>query len=102
MGGAFQRALAAAGLVVALGAAAPAKPEHGGKSHPDKHETEQPVAPSADRDGSPASYRSPDVGYDARTRRMADCLATYPRYDPSSDRIKVRPGVSRPCPLPHR
>ncbi|WP_374472807.1 hypothetical protein [Phenylobacterium sp.] len=50
----------------------------------------------------PASDRGPilEKGYTARHRRIADCLATYPGYDPKTDRIEVAPGVTRPCRLP--
>lgn len=59
-------------------------------------------APSAERMGAPASYRSPSLGhgYSERDRRMLDCLASSNgRYDPASDRIQVRPGVTRKCEL---
>lgn len=58
----------------------------------------KPQARSAERAGAPASYRTEaGHGYSARDRRMLDCLASDPRYDPRSDRIHVRPGVTRPC-----
>lgn len=49
----------------------------------------------------PAAYRGAVVGhgYSARARRIADCLATYPNYDPKTDRVKVAPGVTRRCAL---
>lgn len=58
-------------------------------------------AMSADRFGVVASDRAPAQGhgYDARSRHIADCLATYPNYDPETDRVQVRPGVSRRCGL---
>jgi hypothetical protein len=59
-------------------------------------------APSAERMGTPASARapSPGHGYSERDRRMLDCLASSGgRYDPASDRIAVRPGVTRRCEL---
>jgi hypothetical protein len=51
--------------------------------------------------GRPASDRGPvlEKGYTAKARRIADCLATYPGYDPKTDRVAVSPGVSRPCRL---
>jgi hypothetical protein len=57
--------------------------------------------PSAESYGVRASYRTqqPGKGYSARQRHMADCLATYRRYDPVSDRVRIRPGVSRRCEL---
>lgn len=59
------------------------------------------AAPSAQRFAQPASYRGPVMshGYSARARRIADCLATYPGYDPKTDRVIVRPGVARRCDL---
>jgi hypothetical protein len=58
-------------------------------------------AVSAERYGAQASYRGPALehGYSARALRIADCLATYPGYDPKSDRVTVRPGVTRRCAL---
>lgn len=58
-----------------------------------------PAAVSAERFGMQASYHSPGkgVGYSLKTRRVADCLATYPGYDPKIDRITVAPGVMRKC-----
>ena len=82
--------LAAAAL--ALAAAAGARPPPPAK----------PSAPSAERAGQPASYRSGipargGHGYSARERRMLDCLASDPRYDPAADRVRLGPGESRPC-----
>ena len=60
----------------------------------------RPTAASADRLGTPASYRTPaGHGYAPQGRRMLDCLASDHRYDPASDRIRVRPGVTRRCDL---
>ncbi|HEY8616458.1 hypothetical protein [Phenylobacterium sp.] len=58
-------------------------------------------ATSAQRFAQPASYQGPvtEKGYSARQRRIADCLATYPGYDPRTDRIQVAPGVTRACVL---
>lgn len=59
------------------------------------------TAPSADRFGVPTSFRatSDGHGYSARDRHMADCLATYPGYNPKTDRVVVAPGVTRRCGL---
>jgi len=60
------------------------------------------TAMSAERYGIQATYRGPafNTGYSARTRRMTACLASYPgAYDPKSDLIRVRPGVTRRCSL---
>lgn len=58
-------------------------------------------AASAEQYGVAASYRMPAAGrgYSARDRHMADCLATYRHYDPQTDQVRVRPGVSRRCGL---
>jgi len=58
-------------------------------------------APAAERYGAPTSYRGPTPGhgYSARDRHMADCLATYRDYNPVTDRVVVRPGVTRRCEL---
>ncbi|HEY8572139.1 hypothetical protein [Phenylobacterium sp.] len=81
-------ALAAASLAPAANAGERPKPQ-------------QVSAISVDDRAVPASYRGPTVGhgYSARARRIADCLATYPNYDPKSDRVKVAPGVTRRCAL---
>lgn len=57
------------------------------------------TAVSAERFGVRADYRSPGFGhgYGLEARRQADCLATHPSYDPKTDRVIVRPGVSRRC-----
>lgn len=60
-----------------------------------------PAARAADRFGTQASYRAAPRGhgYSAQARHVADCLATYRRYDPGTDRVLVRPGVTRRCGL---
>lgn len=59
------------------------------------------TAASAERYGVAASYRTPTPGrgYSARDRHMADCLASYRGYDPRTDRVALRPGVTRRCAL---
>jgi hypothetical protein len=75
----------------------------GPDARPGAHaQSRKPEAASAERHGTPSSAREGGVGYDARSRRMADCLASFRRYDPATDRIRIRPGVSQPCPLPRR
>ena len=50
--------------------------------------------------GAPASaVVSAQHGYSDAARRSADCIATYPGYDPRTDTYEVRPGVTRRCPL---
>lgn len=60
-----------------------------------------PAAVSVERYARPAAATAPDDqhGYSADARRMADCLASYPNYDARTDRLEVRPGETRPCPL---
>lgn len=81
--------LAAAGLLAASATAAGAA----------ERLPVQKIAISVERAAVPASYRGPTVGqgYDARTRRIATCLASYENYDPRIDRIVVAPGVTRRC-----
>jgi len=58
------------------------------------------IAVSAERFGTQATYRSPaaEVAYSAQARRAAACLATYARaYDPRTDLVRLRPGVTRRC-----
>lgn len=62
---------------------------------------EGPGAPAAQSFGSPAAAtaHAPPHGYSDAARRHADCVATYPGYDPRTDAYEVRPGVTRRCPL---
>ena len=62
-------------------------------------EPRRPVAVSAERFAQPAAYIQGGHGYSERVRHISDCLATYPNYDWRTDRIKVRPGVTRRCEL---
>jgi hypothetical protein len=83
--------LGAAVLALAVSAQAKPRPEPKPASPPER-------AVSAESRGVPASFRADaGHGYSPRERRMLDCLASDPRYDPATDRIHVRPGVSRPC-----
>ena len=60
-----------------------------------------PAAVSVQRFAFPAieSTHLPPHGYSETARRAADCLASYPGYDVRTDRIEVRRGVTRRCPL---
>ncbi|THD64023.1 hypothetical protein [Phenylobacterium sp.] len=61
---------------------------------------EPAAAVSAERFAIRADYQGPNlnVGYSAEARHRAACLATYPEaYDPRTDRLRVAPGVTRPC-----
>jgi hypothetical protein len=87
--------IASSAAVLALAAASPSSAKPVSKAVPAQ-------APSAERMGTPASYRTPTPGhgYSERDRRMLDCLASSDgRYDPSSNQIHVRPGVARRCDL---
>ena len=86
------------GAVLALSTLALAAPAAAVEGAPSR---KAEAAPSAQRFAQPASYRGPVMshGYSARVRRIADCLATYPGYDPKTDRVIVRPGVARRCDL---
>ncbi|WP_133254320.1 hypothetical protein [Phenylobacterium deserti] len=64
-----------------------------------KPEQRRPVAVSAERFAQPAAYVESGHGYSERARRISDCLATYPNYNWRTDRIQVRPGVTRRCEL---
>ena len=58
------------------------------------------IAVSVEGYGQQASYRGPvlDVGYSARARRMAECLASYPgAYDPKTDLVREGSGIARHC-----
>ena len=59
-----------------------------------------PHAVSAERYASPAAETAQPAphGYSADSRRVADCLASYPSYDVRTDQVQVSPGVTRPCP----
>ena len=59
----------------------------------------RPIAVSAERFAQPAAYVERGHGYSERVRHISDCLATYPNYDWRTDRIRVRPGVTRRCEL---
>lgn len=89
----FLCAAAAAGLFAVAGS-------HGAVARPQPKPQPPPRSPSAESYGVRASYRTETgKGYTGRERHMADCLATYRRYDPVSDRVEIRPGVTRRCAL---
>ena len=61
-----------------------------------------PKAASIEAYATKAIYDGPafNVGYSAKARRMTACLASYPGiYDPRTDLVRVRPGVTRRCAL---
>jgi hypothetical protein len=85
---------------VVLGSLALAAPQ--AMAQPQQAEgARQYAAVSAQRFAVDASARTPALGhgYSAKSLRIADCLATYPGYDPKTDRVAVRPGVSKRCAL---
>jgi hypothetical protein len=61
---------------------------------------ETPGALQAQSYGAPAAAAvGSQHGYSDAARRHADCVASYPGYDPRTDTYEVRPGVTRRCPL---
>lgn len=63
-------------------------------------ETSPSAAVGAQSYAAPASaVVGGPIGYSDDARRSADCVATYPGYDPRTDTYEVRPGVTRRCPL---
>jgi hypothetical protein len=66
-----------------------------------KAQGQQLAANSAGRYGVQASYTGPqlEVGYSTGTRRIADCLASFPGYNPKTDRIWSRTGPPQRCKL---
>jgi opacity protein-like surface antigen len=60
------------------------------------------IAVSADNLAVQALYHGPalEMGYSAQTRRMTECLATYPgAYDPRTDLVRLASGATRRCTL---
>jgi len=101
----FALGSSAAALVLAVAAAATEKPK---PATPPASQSQAPPAsqnqappPAASQYGAPTAYRAPTPGrgYSVQSRHMADCLATYPGYDPSRDRIVESNGATRRCEL---
>ncbi len=67
----------------------------------DTAHNQQFAAISAAGCGQKASYTGPtlDVGYSSSTRRIADCLASFPGYNPKTDFIWSRSGSKQRCKL---
>jgi hypothetical protein len=82
----------AVALTAVTAQAAPKAPAHG---------QQQIAANSVGRHAVQAAYTGPalDVGYSSSTRRIADCLATYPGYNPKTDLIWSRSGPKQRCKL---
>ncbi len=62
---------------------------------------QQMAANSVERHAIQASYTGPqlDIGYSSSTRRIADCLASFPGYNPKTDLIWSRSGPKQRCRL---
>jgi hypothetical protein len=82
---------AAIALTAATAQAAPKEPAGG----------QQIAANSVERHAIQASYTGPqlEVGYSSSTRRIADCLASFPGYNPKTDFIWSRSGPKQRCRL---
>lgn len=61
----------------------------------------QLIANSIASYGVQAAYTGPQlvVGYSTSTRRIADCLASFPGYNPKTDMIWSRSAPKQRCPL---
>ena len=59
------------------------------------------MANSVERHAIQATYTGPqlEVGYSSSTRRIADCLASFPGYNPKTDLIWSRSGPKQRCKL---
>jgi hypothetical protein len=82
------------GAVALLATAAQAAPR-------DVQPPQQLAAASAARYGVQASYTGPqlEVGYSAGARHIADCLASFPGYNPRTDQIRSPSGAVQRCRL---
>ncbi|MGH6967472.1 MAG: hypothetical protein ACREE0_23545 [Phenylobacterium sp.] len=62
---------------------------------------QQMAANSVERHAIQATYTGPqlEVGYSSSTRRIADCLASFPGYNPKTDFIWSRSGPKQRCKL---
>src|SRR4051812_22080999 len=82
---------AAMTLCAATAQAAPNEPARG----------QQIAANSVERHAVQASYTGPqlEVGYSPSPRRIADCLASFPGYNPKTDLIWSRSGPKQRCRL---
>ena len=81
----------AVALAAATAQAAPKEPARG----------QQVAANSVERHVIQATYTGPqlEVGYSSSTRRIADCLASFPGYNPKTDLIWSRSGPKQRCKL---
>jgi len=86
-------------LLIASAMALSAAAAHAAPKEPAR--SQQFAAVSAGRYGQQASYTGPtlEVGYSSSTRRIADCLASFPGYNPRTDFIWSRSGPKQRCKL---
>jgi hypothetical protein len=82
------------GAMALMASAAQAAPK-------DVQRPQQLAAASAARYGVQASYTGPqlEVGYSTGARHIADCLASFPGYNPKTDRIHTPSGAIQRCRL---
>ena len=82
-------------LTAASAQAAPKEPARG------QQVAANSVANSVERHAIQATYTGPqlEVGYSSSTRRIADCLASFPGYNPKTDLIWSRSGPKQRCKL---
>ena len=87
------RTLLIASAVALAAASAQAAPAAG--------RVQQMAANSVERHAIQATYTGPqlDVGYSSSTRRIADCLASFPGYSPKTDYVWSRSGPKQRCKL---
>jgi hypothetical protein len=83
-----------AGAVALAAATAQAAPQGAARG-------QQMAANSVERHAIPANYTGAqlEVGYSSSTRRIADCLASFPGYNPKTDLIWSRSGPKQRCKL---
>jgi hypothetical protein len=88
------RTLLIASAVALAAASAQAAPNAPGR-------VQQMAANSVERHAIQATYTGPqlDVGYSSSTRRIADCLASFPGYNPKTDFVWSRSGPKQRCKL---
>ena len=88
------RTLLIAGAVALTAATAQAAPKETARA-------QQIAANSVERHAIQATYTGPqlEVGYSSSTRRIADCLASFPGYNPKTDYVWSRFGPKQRCKL---
>jgi len=83
-----------AGAVALTAATAQAAPKETARA-------QQIAANSVEHHAIQATYTGPqlEVGYSSSTRRIADCLASFPGYNPKTDYVWSRSGPKQRCKL---